>query len=218
MLEVPLYDSGVQYDLIAAVQRAPQVALLGPLNIIGDEQVQLSVAIVIHPRGAGAEAGVLDSGCRGHVFEFAVALVMKEMVASESGDVDVVASVVIIVRHGYADAIHFHIQAAAARNIGERAVMVVAIKGGSAAPAARHPVFSVHQQDVDPAVAVGIEKRSAGAECLRQIFLSGLSGVVDELDPGLSRYISKLNLFAGDGGCGRGAIPRAARIAAAPKL
>ncbi len=64
-------------------------------------------------------------------------------------------------------------------------------------PPAGSPVFAVHQEDIDPAVAVGIEKGSAGAEGFRQIFLAGLSGVMDELNPGLSRHIGKLHFVRG---------------------
>ena len=47
-----------------AVERAPQIALGGPLHVVGDEQVQLAVAVVIEPGGAGAEVGVVDAGRR----------------------------------------------------------------------------------------------------------------------------------------------------------
>ena len=58
---MPLYDSGVQYDLVGAVERAPEVRLRRPLDVVGDEQVELAVAVVVEPGGAGAEAGVRDA-------------------------------------------------------------------------------------------------------------------------------------------------------------
>src|SRR5271165_275406 len=129
--------------LYAPVQRAPQIALDAPLNIVGDEQVQLSVAIVIQPRGAGAETGVPDSRCRGHVLELAAALVVKEMISSERGDINILASIVVIVGHRHTDAVNFHIQTAALCDVGEGPVMIVAVERRGGMPPAGRPVFPV---------------------------------------------------------------------------
>src|SRR6202035_6173105 len=76
------------------VERAPEIALGSPLHVVGDEEVELAVAVVVDPGGAGAEAGVPDAGGGGDVPELAAALVVEEMVAVERGDVDVLAAVV----------------------------------------------------------------------------------------------------------------------------
>ncbi len=49
----------------------------------------------------------------GHVAKFAVAFVVKKVVAFERGDVDVVAAVVIVIGDGHAHSVHLDIQAAA---------------------------------------------------------------------------------------------------------
>ncbi len=41
--------------LDVAIERAPQIAFLGPLNVVGDEQIEFAVAVVIEPGRAGAE-------------------------------------------------------------------------------------------------------------------------------------------------------------------
>ena len=51
----------------------------------------------------------------GDVAEFAVAFVVEEVVAIERGDVDVVAAVVVVIGDGHAHAVHFDVEAAAAR-------------------------------------------------------------------------------------------------------
>jgi hypothetical protein len=122
---------------------------------------------------------------------------MKKAVAFESRDVDVVASVIIKVSYGHPDAIHFHIQAAALRNIGERPIMVIAIQRRCSVPPAGSPVFPVHQKDIDPTVAIGIEERCARAEGLWEVFLSLFTRVMYELDARLSRDIGKLNFVRG---------------------
>ena len=151
-----------------AIQRAPQIQLRAPLHIVRDEQVQLAVAIVIEPRRAGAEARVLNARALGHIAKFSVALVVKKMIAIERGDVHVFAAVVIVIGNGDAHSVHFDIQAAAARNIGERAVVVVVIERRQGFPAAGRPVLAVDQQNVRPAVAIGIEERATRAQRLRQ--------------------------------------------------
>ena len=71
---------------------------------------------------------LLDSGRCGHVAKLAVALVVKETVAFERGDVDVIAAVVVEVGNGHADAVHLHVQAAARGDVGECSVVIVAIE------------------------------------------------------------------------------------------
>ena len=65
-----------------------------------------------------------------HVAKLAAAFVVEQAVAFERGDVDVVAAVVVVVGDGHAHAVHFDVEAAAARDVGERAVVVVAIERG----------------------------------------------------------------------------------------
>ena len=111
-----------------AIERAPQVDLRRPLHVVGDEQVQLAVAVVIEPCGAGAEIRVLDAGRLCDVAELAVALVVEQAVAFERGDVDVVAAVVIVVGDGDAHAVHLDVEAAARGDVRECAVAIVAIE------------------------------------------------------------------------------------------
>ncbi len=143
-----------------AVERAPQIALLRPLHVVRDEQIELAVAIVIEPGGAGAEIRVLDAGCGGDVAELAAAFVVEQPVAFERGDVDVLAAVVVVVGDRHSHAVHLDIETAARRDIGKRAVRVVAVESRGGVAASRSPIFRVDQQDVEPAVAVGIEERT----------------------------------------------------------
>jgi hypothetical protein len=98
------------------------------LNVVGDEQVQLCRRDRNRATPRWCRSWHSDARCRGHVFELAVAFVVKEAVAFERGDVDVVAPVVVEIGHGHADAVDFDVEAAAARDVGERAVMIVAVE------------------------------------------------------------------------------------------
>ena len=125
----------------------------------------------------------IPDGC-GDVAEFAVAFVVEQAVAFERGDVDVVAAVVIVVADGDAHAVHLDVEAAAARDVGEGAVAIVAIERGGGAAAARGAVLAVDEQDVGPAVAIDVEEGAARAHGLGQILLARASAVVGEVDAG----------------------------------
>src|ERR1022692_5277716 len=98
------------------------------------------------------------------------------MVAIERGDVDVFAAVVIVVRNSHTHAVHFHVQAASLGHIAERAVVVVMVERGHGAAATGSKILAVDQQNIRPAVSVGIEERAAGAEGFGKILMSGASG------------------------------------------
>src|SRR5207245_7968391 len=99
---VTLVDLGRAVGFVLAVERAVDVILLGPLGVVGDEQVELAVFVVVHPGGARAKAGVVDAGRLGNVFERAVALVVEEARFTQTGDVDIVLAVVVVIADGVA--------------------------------------------------------------------------------------------------------------------
>ena len=62
-------------------------------------------------------------------------------------------------------------------------LLVVAVQRGQRFAAARRPVLAVDQQDIGPAVAIGVEEAHAGAERFGQELLPGPAAVVGEFDP-----------------------------------
>ncbi len=111
-----------------AIERTPQVAFRCPLHVVGNEQVEFAIAVVIQPCRARAEVSIADARGGRHVAELAAAFVMEKVIAVERGDVDVVAAVVVEIADGHAHSVHLHIQAAAGGDVGEGAVMIVAVK------------------------------------------------------------------------------------------
>ena len=133
--------------------------------------------------------------------KLAVAQVVKQAVAFERGDVDVFAAVIVIVGDGDSHAVHLDVEAAARGDVREGAVAIVAIERGQGAASSRRPVFAVDEQDVGPAVAIGIEKRASGPQGFRQILLPRSAAVVDEMNAGGGGDVSEDG--SGIGSCGR---------------
>ena len=186
--------------LVLAIHAAEHVMLRGPLDIVADEEVEQAVAVVIEPERGGAEgASTAEPGLLRDVDERALAGIAEEAVLADGGDQKIGEPVVVVVRDGDAHAVHFEIEARAFRNVRECAVAIVAIEaqGGTAALVAG-PVGAVDQQDVEPAIAIVVEKGAAGAECFGQVFgaespavvlkgKAGLRGDVGEAETGVAR-------------------------------
>src|ERR1019366_1836825 len=90
---------------------------------------------------------------------------------------------------------------AAGGDIGEGAVVIVAIERRQGAAPARRPVLAVDEQNVGPAVAIGIEKGAPRAHGFRQILLARAAAVVDEVYARLRRHVGEYG--SGVGGLGR---------------
>ena len=121
--------------------------------------------------------------CFGHVAELAVAFVVEQAVAFERGDVDVVAAVVVVVADGDAHAVDLDVEAAAARDVGERAVVIVAIERGGGVAAARGPVLAVDRAGCRASRRHRHRRRRSPAPMVSgRHFLPGASRVVRELD------------------------------------
>ncbi len=69
------------------------------VNVVGNGEIQLAVAVVVDEGTAGAPllACSSDASLLGYLLECSIALVVEEAVFAVAGDVDVVESVVVIV-------------------------------------------------------------------------------------------------------------------------
>src|SRR6202035_3758227 len=113
-------------------------------------------AIEIKPERRGAEGlPAAQSAGLGHIAERALTRVLEQDILSDAGHQDVRIAVVVIISHRYSHAVHFDVEAGAARNIGECPVTVVAIQPqGAAFALMTGPVGTIDQENVLPAVAV----------------------------------------------------------------
>ena len=126
------------------------------------------------------------------------AVVLKEAVLSDGGDQQIGKAVVVVVADRHAHAVHFHRQAGARGDIGERAVAVVAVEPhGGALAAVIGPVHAVDQQNIEPAIAIVVEERAAGAHGLRQALGAERAAVVMELNAGRGGDVGEAKVRAG---------------------
>jgi hypothetical protein len=109
---------------------------------------------------------------------------VEQVVAEEARDVEIVTAVVIVIANGDAERVHIDVEPATLRDVRERPVVIIAIECGGRAASMGDQVLAVDHQNVQPAIAIGVEERSAGAHGLRQPLLTAAAGVVREVDSG----------------------------------
>ena len=156
--------------LLLAVEAAEHVVLRRPLHVVADEEIEQAVAVEVEPQRRRAERRAAAEAARlRDVDERALAGIAEQPVLADAGDEEVGKAVVVEVADGDAHPVHLHVEAGGARDVGERAVAVVAIqRERRPLPLVPGPVHAVDEQDVLPAVGVVVEERAAGAERLGQ--------------------------------------------------
>jgi len=180
---------------VLAIQRAIEVCLGSPLDVIANDEIQVAVSVVIHPGSAGAEfVRAFEPGLLRHVGECAVAIVVKQMVLPVGGDEQIVVAVVVVITDGHAHAIDLDGQPRFVRHVGERAIVIVVIelRRGMLADVTG-PVHAVDQENVGPAVVIVIDEGHAGAHSFGEIFFAEGAVVVHEMDPGLFGDVAELD-------------------------
>ena len=121
---------------------------------------------------------------------------MKQMTLPQRAEEQIVVAVVVVITDRNAQAKHGDSQSRFEGYVGKCPVVIVAIElGRGNYPLVSWPIFTIHQQNVWPAVIVKIDKGAARTHGLRQIFLSESAIVVDEMDAGLSRDVTKSDLL-----------------------
>ncbi len=107
--------------------------------------------------------------------ERAVTVVVIQHVAAPAGDEEIVEAVVVVVADATGLAPAGVRQPGLRRDVGERAVAVVVkeVARGPVGADGRIEAGGVHQEDVEPAVAIVVEERGAAAHLLEQELLVG---------------------------------------------
>ncbi len=189
-------DAGVTLGravgLRLAVQRAEEVLFGRPVDVAADVEVQPAVAVVVEPGGGGAPAGLADAGLRCDFLETA-AEVVEEEVAVQRRDIDVVASVAIVVADRRSHPVEHALEARLTRHVPEArksggVVPLVAVEcergllGGLRAPLFR-PESARDEEEVRLSVGIVVEHRDASAHRLRHPLLAARAVDVREVDP-----------------------------------
>ncbi len=168
------------------------------MNVAGDEKIDVAVAIVIGPGGAGAEASGGHAGFLGYVFKLAIAEIVIERVAAEAGDVDILQAVVVVIGDGHAHAPAFASEAGGLGDVSEFeiaslgvGVLMVERDHGIAALAIALNRGTVDGDDVELAVVVAVDQSDAPAHRFHDVSLIGRRNVWNS-EASLLRDIFKL--------------------------
>src|SRR5262249_42286441 len=128
------------------------------VDVVGDEKVEVAVAIVVDEGAAGvpALAGPRDTGPFRDVSEGAVAIVVIEDVFAEVGDEQVLEAVVVVIANANALSPAGVDETGFDRDVGKGAVAIVLeqMTGGGLAGGKAFEAGAVDEEDVKPAVVV----------------------------------------------------------------
>ena len=180
-----------------------------PLHVVGDHQVQPAIVIDVHPCGGNrpqlAVARIHASQARlgGDILERAVAAIVVQNVAVHAGHEDIRMAVVIVIGYRDSHGVAFARHAGFFRNVGKRAVAIVAEQAVGKFRAAlfqRRHLRAVGEENVHAAVVVVIQRGHAAQHQFGLVKLAGGAVAQLELRPGLAGSILEPDL-----------CPRAAR-------
>ena len=149
------------------------------IYIVGNEQVQLAVVIVIQEGRARGPTGIADVGALSNVRKRAVSVILEEMIWPQAGYVEIVKAIIIIVTncdpHPPADIS----DARLVRYICKRAVAVIVIESASGFLIGFHEIHSQRVDKVNVQIAIIV--------------------IIEECDPPL--IDSTIYLFSGEETC-----------------
>src|SRR6266404_6711127 len=165
-----------------AVLAAPNIIFRRPLDVIGDDEIEPAIFVIVKPAGAGGPAAFVgDPGFCSDVGEGAVAVVVIEDAAAVPGYVDVGIIVIVEVTDGYALAImSFASESSFSGDIGEGTVAIVVVQRGAKRIGRLVNVggSGLHEKEIHQAVLVVIEPGDASPHGFQIIFFFRLGGVL----------------------------------------
>ena len=143
------------------------------MDIARDEQVDITVAIVIAPGGPGAEPTATDAGFFGDIFKLAIPEVAVEDVSAIAGNEEVEFAVVVVIGDGDAHAPAEAREASLLGDVLEAAVGFLMVERDHRVSAFLVAVDgrAVDRDDVEASIIIAIEKASATAHGLDDVAL-----------------------------------------------
>src|SRR5205823_10343187 len=69
------------------------------INVIGDHQIEIAVAVVVGKGRAGGEAAIAHACLLGQVSKSAVAIVAIKHVPAQAGDVNIWPAIIVVIAH-----------------------------------------------------------------------------------------------------------------------
>src|SRR5260370_2097123 len=145
------------------------------IDVVGDEKIELAVAIVIDEGTAGIPALAFggNAGFGGDIGERAVAIVVVEDVFAEVGNEEIVEAVVLVLADAHGLSPAGMNEASLRGDIREGGVAIIFVQaiGGLLASGKAFQARAVHQKNIEPAIVVGIVESDATTGGLQQIFV-----------------------------------------------
>ena len=152
---------------------------VSPLQIVDDEQIEQAIVVDVDPHGGNRpqwsvlRIGALVEACLyGDIGKSAVAVVVVQGVAMDSGDEDVRMAIVVVVANGYTDVKSRSLESCLFGDVGESAITVIAketvvilrrsfLQGGN--------VGAIGEEDVGAAVTVVVEDCDTSGHGFRHV-------------------------------------------------
>ena len=154
------------------------------MNVSGYEEIDATVAVIICPGRAGAEAPGAHSRFLGYVFEFAISLVVIKSVAAKSCDVNILQSVIIVIGDGDAHSPALTRKACGDCDVGELELrplrvgfLMIESDHRVSACAISRDRGTAHHEDVEFAVIIAVDETDASAHGFDNVFLVGRRNV-----------------------------------------
>ena len=172
---------------------------VGKFHVVRDEQVQVSVAVVVDPGRAGRPfARILHAGLLGNVRECAIAVVVEQCAPRIAGDVQIWIPIVIEIRNGHAHAVEGDSpwdspQARLLAHVCELSVAKIAIERVVRRGAMRtvRGLAAGDEEQIEQAIAIEIQKGNTTSHGFDQEFLAGLAICVPPRNSGLGRGVGE---------------------------
>src|SRR5690348_10635386 len=161
---------------------APDVLVEIPLDVSGHDEIEPAIPIEIDPARTRRPASSGDTCLFRYVCECPITVVVIQDVSPQIGDIDIRATIIVVVADGDSHAVESAQHSSLLRDIGECAVAVVPVEpipelrvGLVRFATSRHRVLklrAIHEVNVQPAVSVEIEERDSSNHRLNQVPLA----------------------------------------------
>ena len=145
------------------------------VDVIGDEKIEVAVAIVIHKRTTSIPARAFACYARllADVGKRSVTIVVIQDILAVIGYEQIVPSIVVVVANADALAPARVSHSSLGRNVSEGTIAVVAekMRRGFAAGGKAFQPPAIYQKNIEPAIVIVIIKSHSAARCFQQIFI-----------------------------------------------
>ena len=202
----PARDRNPQPNAAAALPRDGRV-LKGKLHVVGNEQVQKPIPVIVHEAATGAPVLLLTPQARlpGHICKGTIAVIAVENVLPKAGAENIVKVVVVIITYTNAARPSKRMQSGFFSNVCESAISIVFVKTIGCALRCAFKARARQNKNVHPSIVVVVNECAATTSRLDKIFLLVCLAVDDRrTQPGMLRNIYEASMEGATGRRGSG--------------